>query len=337
MLPGIDVIDHAKFDSEAKIAALPETLSLRGRRLEGAVFVSARLRKVDFTGAYLQGAAFLRADLRGARFDCEETPSQGCVDLRGASFFRAQLQGVYFDGAELEGVDFFGAQLQGASFNDAQLQGASLERAQLDGAWFRNAQLQGVPLTGAQVRNTFFLKAFVWGTDPPRQNEGIRVIAPETAPRYQGLDCVARGEAFCPWSASSFGALKAVIDHWVAPEDRARALERIAVLAPVPQGLQKPNLGNEWIDLAQRSAGDKKSSDNLVKDLQDLSCKKPGALYVLHGVAHNFRARLDSDNSPRLQELPEIFLDAKQCEGTSGLSERNKFDLQEIIAKTIRS
>ena len=33
VLPGIDVIDHAKFDTEAKIAAAPETISLRGRRL----------------------------------------------------------------------------------------------------------------------------------------------------------------------------------------------------------------------------------------------------------------------------------------------------------------
>jgi hypothetical protein len=51
VLPNIDVIDHAKFDNEDKIAALPETISLRGRQLEGAVLLSATLRKADFTGA----------------------------------------------------------------------------------------------------------------------------------------------------------------------------------------------------------------------------------------------------------------------------------------------
>jgi uncharacterized protein YjbI with pentapeptide repeats len=54
VLPNIDVIDHAKFDTETKIAALPQTLSLRGRQLEGAVLLFADLRKVDFTAADLR-------------------------------------------------------------------------------------------------------------------------------------------------------------------------------------------------------------------------------------------------------------------------------------------
>jgi hypothetical protein len=35
VLPGFDAIDHTKFDSEAKIEAASETISLRARRLEG--------------------------------------------------------------------------------------------------------------------------------------------------------------------------------------------------------------------------------------------------------------------------------------------------------------
>ena len=39
VLPGLDAIDRTKFDSEAKISAARETISLRGRRLEGAVLL----------------------------------------------------------------------------------------------------------------------------------------------------------------------------------------------------------------------------------------------------------------------------------------------------------
>src|SRR5262249_41213397 len=63
VLPGLDLIDHGKFDSEAKIAAAPETYSLRGRRLEGAVLIGAKLRKVDFSAAKLTGATLNGADL----------------------------------------------------------------------------------------------------------------------------------------------------------------------------------------------------------------------------------------------------------------------------------
>src|SRR5262249_24517867 len=70
VVPGIDVIDRAKFDTEDKIKAAREAFSLRGRRLEGAVFIDARLRKVDFTGAQLQGAVLRFADLEEATLTC---------------------------------------------------------------------------------------------------------------------------------------------------------------------------------------------------------------------------------------------------------------------------
>jgi len=82
VLPGIDVIDHAKFDSEEKIEALRETFSLRGRRLEGAVLIGSGLRKVDFTGARLQGAELEDADLREASIGCAEVSEgeeRGCT------------------------------------------------------------------------------------------------------------------------------------------------------------------------------------------------------------------------------------------------------------------
>jgi uncharacterized protein YjbI with pentapeptide repeats len=71
-------------DTEDKIAAVPETLSLRGRHLEGAELRSGRLRKVDFTDAYLQ-----RAELRGAGL---REMTWGRADLRDAMLAGAQLQ-----------------------------------------------------------------------------------------------------------------------------------------------------------------------------------------------------------------------------------------------------
>ena len=55
VLPGIDVTDHATFDNGEKSEASRETLSLRGRLLEGAVLIDSNLRKVDLTAARLRG------------------------------------------------------------------------------------------------------------------------------------------------------------------------------------------------------------------------------------------------------------------------------------------
>jgi hypothetical protein len=83
VLPGFDVIDHTKFDNEAKIEALPETVSLRARHLELAVLIGATLRKADFTAAQLHGAQLLGSDLRKAQFVKAQ--------LQGASLFFAKL------------------------------------------------------------------------------------------------------------------------------------------------------------------------------------------------------------------------------------------------------
>ena len=54
VLPGIDVIDHATFDSEEKLEVLRETLSLRGRRPRGCRFDRRWPRKADFSAARLK-------------------------------------------------------------------------------------------------------------------------------------------------------------------------------------------------------------------------------------------------------------------------------------------
>jgi uncharacterized protein YjbI with pentapeptide repeats len=145
VLPNIDVIDHTKFDTEAKIAALPHTLSLRGRQLEGAVFIFADLRKVDFTAARLRDAVLSGADLRNSKFECSRRAGTQleCPDLRGAVLFGANLQGVSLDGAQLTRAVLPRAQMQGASLRKAQLQGAWLQGARLEGASLDEALLWG--------------------------------------------------------------------------------------------------------------------------------------------------------------------------------------------------
>jgi uncharacterized protein YjbI with pentapeptide repeats len=172
VLPGLDVIERTKLDSEAKIAAASDTASLRARNLEGAVLIGAGLRKVDFTGANLRGAFLDKADLRDAKLDCALPFREGsqdtrepvlCVQLEGASLIETQLQGASLNGAQLQGASLYGAQLQGASLNGAQLQGALLnhvdrvqtgERRTLDSTEEKNnpAQLQGASLDGAQFQ-----------------------------------------------------------------------------------------------------------------------------------------------------------------------------------------
>jgi hypothetical protein len=119
ILPDVDVVDHAKFDSENKISGLPVTVSLRLRHLEGAILHRAKLRKADFTGVWLQGAQLDEADLREVKFECGalyqyEADRRECAQLKGASLRGAQLQGASLWSAQLQGSDLRGANLYGA-------------------------------------------------------------------------------------------------------------------------------------------------------------------------------------------------------------------------------
>jgi uncharacterized protein YjbI with pentapeptide repeats len=174
---------------EFDASALPRGLSLRGRRLEGAVLVEAKLRGADFTATNLEGAALDGADLREARFECasprarslatkegservcarldkatlSNTLLQGAVldraQLREAFLQRARLQGASLDSADLQGADLQDAQLQGANLADAELRGARLQRAGLQGASLTTAQLQGALLDSANLQGASLVNA----------------------------------------------------------------------------------------------------------------------------------------------------------------------------------
>jgi Pentapeptide repeats (8 copies) len=219
VLPGFDAIDHTKFDSEAKIAAVSETISLRARDLEGAVLIGAKLRKADFTAVQLQGAQLGDADLRGAKFECSNPQrAQQCAQLQGASRVHAQLQGASLDEAELQDASLFGAGLQGASLDAAELQGASLDEAQLQGA--------------------SFVAVFAWRTTARNAVwEDTRVDNPVTGPKYECVEAsaiyipgihVQGAQVVCNWSHKPFNNLKRMITEQV-PEGvlRHTAMESI--------------------------------------------------------------------------------------------------------------
>jgi uncharacterized protein YjbI with pentapeptide repeats len=191
VVPGIDLMDRTKFDTEAKISTFPETISLRGRRLEGAVFIGARLRKADFTAARLQGARFDYADLRETKFECMrptlEIPPiesldalQRCTQLQGASLIGARLQGASFVEAQLQGASFNDAQLQGASFNGAWLQGTWFARAELQGASFEGATLYAASLRNAKLQGAWFFESRLMGASlDGAQLQGARLFRAE--------------------------------------------------------------------------------------------------------------------------------------------------------------
>jgi len=154
VLPGLKAIDHAKSATDV----LSESLSLRGRNLEGAVLIGADLRKVDLTGAQLQGAKLDRADLRGAKFGCTKAKlTEGgteCAHLQRVSLQFAELPGAELDFAELQGATLDDAELQGASLKSAQLQGASLRGTHLEAASLNGAQFYGSLLEGTKLQAT---------------------------------------------------------------------------------------------------------------------------------------------------------------------------------------
>jgi uncharacterized protein YjbI with pentapeptide repeats len=170
VLPGLDAIDHAKFDTEAKIGAATQTVSLRARHLEGAVLIGAVLRKADFAGAYLERADLTTADLRDANFACTgsaNSPSGLSVRIwvRIGDNTCTQLQGASLTGAQLQGADLTAAMLAGASLHTAQLQGANLLGTHLEGVDLGNAQLQGADLVGAHLEGADLARTNLQGAD----------------------------------------------------------------------------------------------------------------------------------------------------------------------------
>ncbi len=160
VLPKFDALKAAKIDN---LDGVGETLTLKGRHFENAIFNEADLRKANLEGAHLQGASLYQANLQGARFYA--------ADLQGASLYQSQLQCASLGSAELEGALLEDAELLGAYAEDAKLQAASLYKAHLQAAVLSGAQLQNAFLREATLQGTSLDKAKLQGAefddDPP--------------------------------------------------------------------------------------------------------------------------------------------------------------------------
>jgi uncharacterized protein YjbI with pentapeptide repeats len=154
VLPGFAGPAAAGLAESKALEAARVTLSLRGRRLEGAVLIGADLRKADLTGARFDRADLDRADLQGAVLDDARLVRASLTEtnLRGALLRAAQLREARLERAELQGAALVDAQLQNATLKDAQLQDAALTSAQLQGASLVGARLEGATLAYAQLQ-----------------------------------------------------------------------------------------------------------------------------------------------------------------------------------------
>jgi uncharacterized protein YjbI with pentapeptide repeats len=160
VLPGFELA------TDGKNSGSTGRISLRGRRLEGAVFFGADLRRADFSGARLAHADFSFANLRDAKFQCANAfNNQKCAQLQGAVLKSTWLQGAALDGAELQGAVIQDAHLEGASLWQAQLQGALLDLTHLQGANLGAGQLQGASLSAARLQGAFLHGADLQGAD----------------------------------------------------------------------------------------------------------------------------------------------------------------------------
>jgi hypothetical protein len=335
VLPDFDIGDRLKFDAEGKLVHSRNTISLRVRRLEGAVLVHAQLRRADFTGATLDGANFYDADLREAEFVLAQL--QGArffnAQLRGASFARAQLQGAFFDHAQLQGAAFDLAQLQGAAFDSAQLQGALLVEAHLEGAELDGAQLQGATLDGARLQEASLGGVFVWRTRPPAPPEkyltGALIEMPRPEPVSGGYACPPPRKLECSWSEAVYAALKARIETVPAGFLRDEALKLIEPLREGPYEADAKS-AKDWRDLAAASQSTAEAyPGELAKRLITIGCAADGAPFVVGRLINQLDYRFRHSRA-QMAVVADAFLDEAKCPGARGLSEDYKARLRRV-------
>lgn len=167
VLPGFDVLEAAKIEDPKKLESVKHTVNLRGRRLEGAVFAAADLRKADMEGAFLQGASLFLARLQGASLDsaCLDRASLNGASLQGSSLNGAWLRDASVNWAELQGASLEDVHLERTDLVDSKLQGATLKGASLEDTSFLGAALQGVNFDGAKFIHTDISQTKTWRTN----------------------------------------------------------------------------------------------------------------------------------------------------------------------------
>jgi uncharacterized protein YjbI with pentapeptide repeats len=358
VLPGLDVVDHAKLDSEAKIAALRETVSLKGRDLRGAMLYGASLRKVDFTAADLRGAFLLRAELQqsnlaGARLvgavldgaqlqgaDLRGAHLQGAMlnlaDLEGASLEGARLeeaslefahlQGAYLGGAHLEGAVLFWTDLKGADLSGAHLQGAMLDGVQLQGAWLDHAELQGASLEGV----------FAWRASVTGATGIPRVFGTVLEPK-QRCDGRSVSKSVCDWTATSPKLVRQDIEQAMPqPGFRGHKMdsqrvdldaldERLDLNRSIEEGSA---MAQEWRALASSPLTVDDVENQRGEEWRKTGCAAAGAPYVLAVISVNIQMAFRTE--VRQRQIAAAFLDPA-CAGGRGMSDDTRRRLAAIV------
>lgn len=221
VLPGLDMMDRSKFDSESKISSLTHTVALRGRHLEGIVLSGSNLRKADFGAAHLQGAVLNGAQLQAASFD--NAKLQGAqldgAYVQMASFGNADLRGASFALADAQLASFNGADLRGAAMLISGLEGATFVLANVDGSSFAGSILHGVNFYGTTINGVDFRNATLWQSDH-FQGSDLR-LAGATAERQSKVG-LRRHVAY--------EKLSELIEKHASDRSRQELRDRIAVL-----------------------------------------------------------------------------------------------------------
>jgi uncharacterized protein YjbI with pentapeptide repeats len=319
VLPHFDALEAAKIEPPKKLDGVKQTLVLRSRHLESAVFNSADLRKADLEGAQLQGALLDSAQLQGAYLVVAQLQgaSLSGARLQGAWLIRASLQGASLD-ASLQGASLDSARLQGASLDSAQLQGASLDSASLQGASLDSARLQGASLREAQLQGADFQKSTLDGTDMSSaavwrtnfENASLTAVFEDDL-EESGI------------SMDEFAALKAMIMKEVPEGQRADALKRIDKSNPDIFGPEAS--GQETLE--KRRVGDITYKKSLAHQLKSLACSGgESAPYIVRGLIAHGRI---TDTGAQAPGLVEAILNPK-CQVTAALTEADKAALKKI-------
>ena len=340
-------LDPAKLNDQVYMDALPETASLRGRNLNGAILDFAVLRKADFNGASLQGASRYAASLQGARL--EDASLQGATlfraSLQGAALFGASLQGAMMGLASLQGATLDGASLQGATLDHASLQGAtltgarlqgatlngaSLHGATLDGAWLQgvtldHASLQGATLDGAWLQGATLDEAIVWravGSGATTSNSYIKNVETSNI-----AECRNPAKTNCrPWTHKDFVDLRARLEEQVLQDPqnpfRDKMLKRIdELLDPNKTYEDEAAIRQQWENWREQSASVEEAEVERAKQLRTAGCEadSPDVITGLIKRMGDHSSPLFAMDSLNRAILAKSFL-AEECGGAHGLS-----------------
>jgi uncharacterized protein YjbI with pentapeptide repeats len=367
VLPDFVAIDRSK-PGQPIVSEEGVSISLRGRDLDGAIFIRSDLRSADFTGASLKNARFENAILTRARFGCADDTKYSCTTLEGASFRaahaeratfeRANLRGAKFDYASLQGSSFYGADMRGSHADGAKLQGAKLLLADLRAGWlshsslegatlgaarlemvpafdarlqaasFEAAKLQGATLTGSDTRAASFPLASVWRAE-------IDVPPADAAVWTDSIEidkpelCP---EPKCPDDPNALNAQLAALD-----KELPKGLVKTMVLAWMSQLHPEISVASDakkadaWRAIVARHLSYTDYERALAAELRRIGCDSPNPPYVVEGLIDNGRI---ADTGPEAASLAEAFADEVKCPGARGLSAGKKDQLRAIVEKS---